>query len=45
MEITIIRNETEILNEYSYNARPVEGNAGVSNKKQKGDSHRWWNSP
>jgi hypothetical protein len=40
MEITIIRNETEILNEYSYNARPVEGNAGVSNKKQKGGSHR-----
>jgi hypothetical protein len=40
MEITIIRNESEILNEYSYNAHPVEGNAGVSNKRQKGNSHR-----
>jgi hypothetical protein len=40
MEITIIRNESEILNECSYSARPVEGSAGVSSKKSKGNSRR-----
>jgi hypothetical protein len=40
MAITIIRNESEILSEYSHNARPVEGTAGVNNKKQRGGGHR-----
>jgi hypothetical protein len=40
MEITINRSESKILNKYSYNPRPIEGNACVRDKKQKGDSHR-----
>jgi hypothetical protein len=40
MEIKIIRNESDLLREYHYNSRPVEGNTGVSNKKKEGGSHR-----
>jgi hypothetical protein len=40
MEITIIRNESEILNEYFHNARPVDGNTGTNSKKQKGNGRR-----
>jgi|WetSurMetagenome_2_1015567.scaffolds.fasta_scaffold207557_1 hypothetical protein len=33
MEIQILRNESDILREYPYGSRPVDGNALVSNKK------------
>ena len=39
MEIQIIRNENDLLREYPYGSRPVEGNTNVSNKKGGGGSH------
>ena len=44
MEIQIIRNESELLREYPYSSRPVEGNTGVFNKKREGRQSPRWNS-
>jgi hypothetical protein len=40
MEIQILKNESDILREYPYGSRPVENNAGISNKRRENNSNR-----
>jgi hypothetical protein len=40
MKIQILRNESDILREYPYGSRPVENNAGISNKRRENGNNR-----